>query len=65
MYKEDDTAYPNDIVWCTNASCGRRYRAVGLVPTISGPDNLGKIFCPYCGRSTVADARYVWFGLRI
>jgi hypothetical protein len=65
MYKENDPAWPDDIVQCANASCGLRYRAVKLVPTISRPDSLGKLFCPYCGHPSGADARYVWFGLRL
>ncbi len=64
MYKKDQEADSDNTVWCANTSCGRPYRAVKLVPTISTPENLGKVFCPHCGCSTEADRRFVWFGLR-
>ena len=52
-----------DEIVCSCTECQRRFRAVPLIPTLSGSEQLGKLRCPHCGRTMPMDSRLLWFGL--
>lgn len=53
-----------DIVVCVNTSCRKTYWAIGLIPTISRAEKLGRLYCPYCGQSKSVDKEFLWIGVR-
>lgn len=61
--KEPGFPEPILMVTCTSDLCQRKFRAVRFVPTLSGPNRMGKLQCPFCGHSILKDPKYVWFGL--
>lgn len=48
---------------CPGSECRQRFRAARLVPTISLGERLGKLYCPYCGRTMLMNPHFLWVGL--
>ncbi|GAB3545593.1 hypothetical protein GCM10027343_22230 [Noviherbaspirillum agri] len=63
MTQDVETYSRLDEVVCACTECRQRFRAVPLIPTLSGSERLGRLRCPHCGRMMTMDARLLWLGL--